>query len=110
MDLIVTKVFDHGCPICETMARFDRSVFEGFPEISYQEISFNDLENRENNLTKIRIYQCLERHCLTPTYELDFPTYVFLTKQGKYAGHLQGAYTVDKLRKGVKALLEKTSE
>lgn len=110
MELIVTKVFDLNCPVCETMARFDRSVFEGFPEISYQEVSYDDLLNRENNLTKIRIYQCLERYAVSPTYEIDLPTYVFLTKQGQYKGHLQGALTVSKLREGVKSILEKTSE
>lgn len=110
MDMIVTKVFDQNCPICETMSRFDRSVFEGFPEISYQEVAFDDLADRENNLTKIRIYQCLERYVVSPTYEIDFPTYMFLSKQGQYKGHLQGAYTVSKLREGVKRILENTSE
>ena len=110
MDLIVTKVFDRNCSVCETMSRFDRSVFEGFPEISYQEISFDDLSNREGNFTKITLYQCLERYAVSPTYEIDFPTYVFLSKTGQYKGHLQGAFTLQKLREGVKAILDKTSE
>ena len=110
MDLIVTKVFDHNCPVCETMSRYDRSVFEGFPEISYQEIPFDDLQNREGNVTKITLYRCLERYAVSATYEIDFPTYVFLSKRGEYKGHLQGALTVQKLREGVKEILDKTSE
>lgn len=110
MNLIVTKVFDKNCPICETMSRFDRSVFEGFPEVSYQEISFDALQDRGNNFTKITIYKCLERYAVSATYEIDFPTYVFLSKQGQYKGHLQGAMTIAELKKGVKNILEKTSE
>lgn len=110
MEMIVTKVFDHNCPICETMSRFDRSVFQGFPQVSYQEVSFDDLQNKEGNLTKTILFRCLERYAVSPTYEIDFPTYVFLTKKGKYAGHLQGAYTIQKLREGVKKILEETSE
>lgn len=108
--LIVTKVYDHNCPICETMSRFDRSVFEGFPEISYQEITFDDLSDREGNFTKITLYQCLERYAVSATYEIDFPTYVFLSKRGQYKGHLQGAHTMRELREGVKNILESSSE
>lgn len=104
--VIVTKVFDHGCPICDTMSRFDKSVFDGFPEISYQEVSFDDLRNYEGNTTKTRIYQCLERYAVSATYEIDFPTYIFLTKAGKYLGFLQSALTLKELREGVKQILE----
>lgn len=107
--VIVTKVFDHGCSVCDTMSRFDKSVFEGFPEISYQEISFDNLRDYEGNLTKTRIYQCLERYAVSPTYEIDFPTYLFLGKTGKYLGFLQGALTLKELRDGVKQILEQRS-
>lgn len=107
---IVTKVYDQNCPICETMARFDRSVFEGFPQILYQEISFDSLQDREGNLTKITLYRCLERYAVSPTYEIDFPTYVFLTKQGQYKGHLQGALSMRELRDRVKNIVESSSE
>lgn len=107
---IVTKVYDQNCPICETMSRFDRSVFEGFSQVSYQEISFDDLQDREGNFTKITIYQCLERYAVSPTYEIDFPTYVFLTKKGQYKGHLQGALSLRELREGVKNIVESSSE
>lgn len=110
MDAIVTKVYDQNCPICETMSRFDRAVFEGFPEVLYQEITFDDLVDREGNLTKMNLYSCLEKHAVSSTYEIDFPTYVFLTKQGRYLGHLQGGLTIQKLRDGVKDILSKTSE
>lgn len=92
------------------MSRYDRSVFEGFPEISYQEIDFDDLQDRENNLTKATLYRCLERYAVSPTYEIDLPVYVFLSKPGKYLGHLKGGLTIQKLREGVKDILGKTSE
>lgn len=110
MSCIVTKVYDQGCPICETMSRFDQSVFQAFPEVKFQEVLFDDLREFDNNLTKQRIYRCLEQYAVSPTYEIDFPTYVFLTKQGKYMGHLQGAHTIQKFREGVKNILDNNSE
>ena len=110
MELIATKVFDYNCSICETMSRFDRSVFEGFPEIIYQEILFDDLEQGREDFTNSTLYRCLERYAVSSTYEIDFPTYVFLNQKGEYKGHLQGALTLPKLREGVKEILDRTSE
>lgn len=106
-NMIVTKVSDKGCEICLHMSRHDRATFEGFPEISYQEIHLDDIIDHNNNATKIRIYQCLERYCLSPTYEIDLPVYLFLTKKGEYKGHIQGAATVLELRDKIREILEK---
>ena len=109
--VVVTKVFDHGCPVCDTMSRFDKSMFEGFPEVSFQEIPFDTLRDFEGNTTRTRIYQCLERYAVSDTYEIDFPTYLFLSTTGKYLGFLQGALSLRELREGVKQILEQhTSE
>jgi hypothetical protein len=110
MEVVVTKVYDSGCSVCETMSRFDRSVFEGFPELHYREITFDDLQNMGNNQTKINLYQTLERYAVSPSYEIEFPTYVFLSRTGRYLGHLQGSLTIRKLREGVKDILTRTSE
>jgi hypothetical protein len=80
------------------MSRHDRSTFEGFPDVSYQEVNLDDVINHGGNLTKFRIYQCLEKYCLSPTYEIDLPVYLLLDKQGKYLGHLQGANTIREIR------------
>ena len=107
---IVTKVFDKDCDICNHMSKHDRATFESFPEIAYQEVILDDVINHENNLTKLRIYQCLERHALNQDYTIDLPVYVFLSKQGKYKGHHVGAATIVELRDKIKESLEDTPE
>ena len=112
--VIVTKVHDKDCDICLHMSKHDRATFESFPEVNYQEVYLEEVLDNTNSakpLTLQRIYQCLERHCLSPTYEIDLPVYLFLTKQGKYLGHLQGALSIPELRDGVKSNLNpQTSE
>jgi hypothetical protein len=107
---IVTKVYDENCEICKHMSKHDRATFENFDELAYQEVKLDDVINHENNLTKLRIYQVLERYALNTDYTIDLPVYVFLTKQGKYAGHLVGAATIVELRDKIKECLEGTSE
>ena len=88
------------------MSRHDRATFENFDEIAYQEIQLDDVIKHEGNLTKLRLYQILERHALNPDYTLDLPVYVILTKQGQYVGHHVGAATVVELRDKIKECLE----
>jgi hypothetical protein len=96
--LIATKVFDKTCEICKQMSRHDRATFEGFPGVVYQEVDLDDIINNQGNLTKIRLYQLLERHCLSSTYEIDLPVYLVMDKQGKYVSHVQGANTISELK------------
>ena len=107
---IVTKVFDEACDICKHMSKHDRATFESFDQIAYQEVDLDDVINHGNNLTKLRLYQILEKYCLSPTYEIDLPVYAIMTKQGKYTGHVQGAATVVELRDKIKECLEDTPE
>jgi hypothetical protein len=107
---IAVKVYDKDCDICRHMSKHDRATFEGFPEIGYQEVLLDDVINHQNNLTKLRIYQLLERYCLSPTYEIDLPVYLVMTKQGLYEGHLQGSATIVELRDKIKECLEDTPE
>ena len=106
--VIVTKVFDHGCEICEQMRRHDKVTFEEFPEIAYQEVVLDDVINHQNNLTKLRLYQCLERHALNPDYTIDLPVYVFISRQGQFKGCHVGAATIVELRDKTKEILGKT--
>ena len=107
---IATKVFDHHCDICKHMSKHDRATFENFPEIAYQEVTLDSIINHENNLTKLRIYQVLEKYALNPDYTIDLPVYVLLSKQGKYQGHHVGAATIPELRDKIKECLEDTPE
>ena len=107
---IATKVFDKNCDICLHMSKHDRATFEGFPEIAYQEVLLDDIINHNGNLTKLRIYQILERHALNPDYTIDLPVYVLLSKQGHYKGHHVGAATIVELRDKIKECLEDTPE
>jgi hypothetical protein len=108
--VIVTKVFDKDCDICQHMSKHDRATFESFDEIAYQEVKLEDVIAHDNNLTKLRIYQCLERHALNPDYTIDLPVYVFLSKQGQYKGHHVGAATIVELRDKIKECIEDTPE
>lgn len=96
--------------MCKHMSRHDRATFENFDEIAYQEIQLDDVIKHEGNLTKLRLYQILERHALNPDYTLDLPVYVILTKQGQYVGHHVGAATVVELRDKIKECLGDTPE
>jgi hypothetical protein len=108
--VIVTKVFDEDCDICKHMSKHDRATFESFDEISYQEVKLDDVINHQNNLTKVRIYQVLERHAVNPDYTIDLPVYVMLSKQGQYKGHVVGAATIVELRDKIKECIEDTPE
>jgi hypothetical protein len=101
-NLIATKVFDKDCDICKHMSKHDRATFESFDEIGYQEVKLEDIIEHNNNLTKVRIYQCLEKHALNPDYTIDLPVYVILSKQGQYKGHHVGAATIVELRDKIK--------
>ncbi len=107
---IAVKVFDKDCDICKHMSKHDRATFEGFSEIGYQEVSLDDIINHGNNLTKLRIYQVLEKHAVNPDYTIDLPVYVVLTKKGEYKGHHVGAATIVELREKIKESLEDTPE
>ncbi len=109
-NVIVTKVFDEDCDICKHMSKHDRATFESFDEISYQEVKLDDVINHQNNLTKVRIYQVLERHAVNPDYTIDLPVYVMLSKQGQYKGHVVGAATIVELRDKIKECIEDTPE
>jgi hypothetical protein len=109
-NLIATKVYDTGCEICKHMSKHDRATFEGFEEILYQEVKLDDIISHGNNLTKLRIYQCLERYAVNPDYTIDLPVYVMLSKQGQYKGHHVGAATIVELREKIKECLEDTPE
>ena len=106
-DIIITKVYDHDCDICNHMEKHDRATFESFKEIDYRRISLDEVIDPSNTarpITYQRLYQCIERYCLTPTYEVDLPAYIALNKTGQYLGHVQGANTIVELREWVKSL------
>ena len=107
-ELFVTKVFDHGCEICAHMSKHDRATFESFPTIGYQEARLDDIINHGGDRTKFRLYQLLEKHCLSPTYEIDLPVYLMMTPKGDYRGHWQGAGTIAELREKLQESLDLT--
>jgi hypothetical protein len=108
--VIVTKVYDTDCDICNHMKKHDRATFESYPELAFQEVLLDDIINHGNNLTKLRLYQCVERYALNNDYTVDLPVYVFLSKQGKYLGHHVGAGTIMELRERVKSTLSAEPE
>lgn len=106
----VVKVFEEGCIVCETMSRFDKSVLEAFPGADFKEISFDEIQDYERDPFRQKIYRLLETYAVSSTYELEFPTYLFLGKGGQYKGFLQGALELKDFREGVKKFLDESSE
>ena len=107
---IVTKVFDRDCDICKHMSKHDRATFESYPEVAYQEVLLDDVINHGGNLTKLRLYQCLERYAVNSDYTIDLPVYVILQRDGKYRGHHIGVATISELRDVVKQSFEDPPE
>jgi len=105
----VVKIYEDGCSVCETMSRFDKSVFEGYPNCRVIDLPFEVLQDYEGDAFKQRVYRLVETYAVSPTYEIEFPTYIFLDDRGKYAGYLQGALDLRDFREGVKSILENTS-
>jgi len=111
-DVVITKVFDHDCDICNHMSKHDQATFDSIPEVEYREVLLDDVINPQNTarpITYQRLYQCIEQYCLTPTYEVDLPAYIALNKKGGYLGHIQGANTIVQLRDWVKTLSDTTN-
>ena len=106
----VVKVFEEGCIVCDTMSRFDKSVLEAFSEADFKQISFEEVQEYEGDPYRQKIYRLLETYAVSPTYELEFPTYLFLGKSGQYKGFLQGALELKEFREGVKKFLDESSE
>ena len=106
--LFVTKVFDTDCEICKHMSKHDRATYESFPEVTYNEMTLDEVINHGNNLTKLRINQCLERYALNADYTVDVPVYVYLSKDGQYKGHSIGAASIAEIRDKIKECLEDT--
>jgi hypothetical protein len=108
--LIVTKVYEKNCDICNHMSKHDRVTFESYSEVGFQEVLLDDVINHSGNLTKLRLYQCLEKYALNPDYTIDLPVYVFLTKAGKYKNNIVGSATISELREKIDECLEDTPE
>ena len=107
---LALKVYDKDCDICLHMSKHDRAAFESFPEISYQEVSLDDVINHNNDPLKLRVYQCLEMYAVNPDYTIDLPVYTLFNQEGKYRGHHVGAATIVELRDKIKECLEDTPE
>lgn len=108
--LIATKVFDTDCEICLHMSKHDRATFESFPEVAYQEVTLDDIINHQQDRTKFRIYQCLDKYATNPDYTIDLPVYVLLSKKGEYRGHVVGAATIAELREKIEESLSDEKE
>ena len=106
-DILITKVHDKNCDICNHMSKHDKATFDSIPEVDYREVTLDDVINPSNTarpITYQRLYQCIESYCLTPTYEVDLPVYIALNKKSEYLGYIQGANTIVELREWVKSL------
>jgi hypothetical protein len=110
MGISIIKVYASGCPICDTMSRFDKSVVEGFPGVSFKEILFDDIQNYGRDPYLMVLYRYLENYAVSATYEIDFPTYLVLSESGNYLGHVQGGYEISGFRSRVKEILNEHSE
>ena len=109
-NVFAIKVFDHNCDVCQHMSKHDRVTFESFEDIGYQEILLDDVINHQNNLTKLRVYQLLEKYALNSDYTVDLPAYLLITPKGEYKSHHVGAATIVELRDKIQSVLEAETE
>ena len=109
-NIIAVKIYDEDCDVCKHMSKHDRIVFEGFDQIGYQEVPLDDILKHKGNLTKVRLYQIVEKYALNGDYTLDLPVYVLMSKTGEYRGHHVGAATIVELRDKIKECLEAPPE
>jgi hypothetical protein len=111
--MLIYKIFEESCDVCNHMKRHDKATFESFPELEYREADLNevlDYASSEKPQTMLRLYQTLEKYALNPDYTVDLPVYIFMAKSGEYKGHHVGAATIVKLRDTIKQCLEDTPE
>lgn len=106
---LIIKIYADDCEVCKQMERHDTVVFAESPSAIYRKVELNDLLDNKRDAAKEIIYKHLEKYCLTPTYEVDLPTYIFMTSKGQYLGNQVGAATVSELRSRVKTLLSADS-
>lgn len=106
VDFVATKVYSRDCPACEHMSRYDRSVFEGFSSLRYQEADLDEVINNGGNPIKLRLYRLLEEHAVNNDYTVDVPVYLVTDIKGKYLGHHTGEASVKELREKIRLILE----
>jgi hypothetical protein len=95
----ITKIYDHGCPICEHMATFEGNVIfnlEAKPDFKVAELG-RLLDPANENLWEQHLAQLAERYAVNPDYTIDLPVYM-VTEGTNYLGHAVGELTATELR------------
>lgn len=78
----IWKVWDHGCPICAEMAKFDRVEIRA-RSAYYRQLLLSEVPNDE------RLMEYLKSNVVTEEGTIDIPIYV-VEWRGSLIGYVQG--------------------
>jgi hypothetical protein len=107
--MLVTKVFDLNCPVCEAMAAYDKAVVSEL-ELKAESINLDNLLNPDNeNPFECRIAQYVEQYACNADYTLDLPAYI-ITEGKKYVGHIVGEQTAKELKEKLAGIVDGSNQ
>lgn len=102
----ITKVYDHGCPICEKMAEYDEKIVSDLNTKMTTVVLEDVLDAEGDQVFYLALSQYLERYAVNPDYTLDLPVYM-VTQSKKYLGHINGDHSQYELKSKLENIFEK---
>lgn len=110
MTLTVTKIYDHGCPVCEHMATFDgKVIWDLEPKVTMHAAELGRILDPDNESNfECLIAQYAERYACNPDYTIDLPVYM-VTKGKTYLGHVVGEHSRQDLQTRLQTIVSGAS-
>jgi len=102
----ITKVYDHGCPICEQMSQYDEKIAADLNTKLTAVVLEDVLDAEGDKVFYMALGQYLERYAVNPDYTLDLPVYM-VTHNKKYLGHTIGEQSQYDLKSKLENICEK---
>jgi hypothetical protein len=107
--MLVTKVFDLNCPVCEAMGAYDKTVVSEF-DLKAEAVNLDTLLNLNNeNAFECMIAQYVEQYACNADYTLDLPAYI-ITEGKKYVGHIVGEQTAKELKEKLAEIIDGSNQ
>ena len=106
MTLTITKIYDHGCPVCEHMGTFDgKVIFDLTPPTHMKAVALGTILDPNNkNAFECLLAQYAERYACNADYTIDLPVYM-VTSGKNYLGHISGENTQSDLKTKLQKIL-----
>lgn len=98
-NLIVAKIYDNDCPICEAMSKYDEETLISLdPTPTYIKRTLSEIVSLDNDSSiDALLAHLVERYACNSDYTVDLPVYMLV--EGKnYLGHSSGECSPHELR------------